>query len=170
MGFSKYNKIIKIWDDRVVKDLIHAIAFLVFKKHGQEHSSTYIKNFKIGELVDISVNSSIQRGLPYKFYHGKTGKIFSITKFSAGVKVEKKVGNRKILKRLNIRLEHLNKSKTGVNFQEKLKTRDIMRRFVNSRKRVLTNFKELGINKMQQHIISFKEIVNINPEPYSIIV
>ena len=141
-----------------------------FKKHGQEHSSTYIKNFKIGELVDISVNSSIQRGLPYKFYHGKTGKIFSITKFSAGVNVEKKVGNKKILKRLNIRLEHLNKSKTGVNFQEKLKTRDIMRRFVNSRKRVLTNFKELGINKMQQHIISFKEIVNINPEPYSIIV
>ena len=57
-----------------------------------------------------------------------------------------------------------------MNFQEKLKTRDIMRRFVNSRKRVLTNFKELGINKMQQHIISFKEIVNINPEPYSIIV
>ena len=141
-----------------------------FKKHGQEHSSTYIKNFKIGELVDISVNSSIQRGLPYKFYHGKTGKIFSITKFSAGVKVEKKVGNKKILKRLNIRLEHLNKSKTGVNFQEKLKTRDIMRRLVNSRKSVLTNFKELGINKMQQHIISFKEIVNINPEPYSIIV
>ena len=141
-----------------------------FKKHGQEHSSTYIKNFKIGELVDISVNSSIQRGLPYKFYHGKTGKIFSITKFSAGVNVEKKVGNKKILKRLNIRLEHLNKSKTGVNFREKLKTRDIMRRLVNSRKGVLTNFKELGINKMQQHIISFKEIVNINPEPYSIIV
>ena len=141
-----------------------------FKKHGQEHSSTYIKNFKIGELVDISVNSSIQRGLPYKFYHGKTGKIFSITKFSAGVNVEKKVGNKKILKRLNIRLEHLNKSKTGVNFREKLKTRDIMRRLVNPRKSVLTNFKELGINKMQQHIISFKEIVNINPEPYSIIV
>ena len=57
-----------------------------------------------------------------------------------------------------------------MNFREKLKTRDIMRRLVNSRKSVLTNFKELGINKMQQHIISFKEIVNINPEPYSIIV
>jgi len=77
-----------------------------FKKHGQEHSSTYIRNFKLGENVDISANSSIQRGLPYKFYHGKTGKIFSITKFSAGVKVEKKVGNKRVLKRLNIRMEH----------------------------------------------------------------
>ena len=38
-----------------------------FKKHGQEHSSTYIRNFKLGEHVDISANSSIQRGLPYKF-------------------------------------------------------------------------------------------------------
>ena len=86
-----------------------------FKKHGQEHSSTYIRNFKLGENVDISANSSIQRGLPYKFYHGKTGKIFSITKFSAGVKVEKKVGNKRVMKRLNIRMEHLIKSKTKIN-------------------------------------------------------
>ena len=42
-----------------------------FKKHGQEHSSTYIQTFKLGEYVDIFANSSIQRGLPFKFYHGK---------------------------------------------------------------------------------------------------
>lgn len=80
-----------------------------FKKHGQEHSSTYIRTFKLGEYVDITANSSIQRGLPYKFYHGKTGKIFSITKSSAGVKVEKKVGNKKITKKAKYKIRTFNK-------------------------------------------------------------
>jgi len=79
-----------------------------FKKHGQEHSSTYIRTFKLGEYVDISANSSIQRGLPYKFYHGKTGIIFSITKFSAGVKVEKKSWKQKNYKKIKYQIRALN--------------------------------------------------------------
>lgn len=141
-----------------------------FKKHGQEHSSTYIRNFKLGEHVDISANSSIQRGLPYKFYHGKTGKIFSITKFSAGVKVEKKVGNKRIIKRLNIRMEHLIKSKTRIKFFEKLKSRDMIRRETLLKEVKSTNFNEVLFDKGQQHVVSFKKIIFIDPEPYSIIV
>jgi large subunit ribosomal protein L21e len=141
-----------------------------FKKHGQEHSSTYIRNFKLGENVDISANSSIQRGLPYKFYHGKTGKIFSITKFSAGVKVEKKVGNKRVMKRLNIRMEHLIKSKTKIKFFEKLKSRDSIRRVAHFQGIKSTNFKEILFDKGQQHLVSFNKIIYVDPEPYSIIV
>jgi len=141
-----------------------------FKKHGQEHSSTYIRTFKLGEYVDISANSSIQRGLPYKFYHGKTGIIFSITKFSAGVKVEKKVGNKKIIKRLNIRLEHLIKSKTRIKFNEKLKSRDTIRRLASVISGKSTCYKEVSIDRGQCHFVPFQKIINIDPEPYSIIV
>jgi large subunit ribosomal protein L21e len=141
-----------------------------FKKHGQEHSSTYIQNFKLGEYVDISVNSSIQRGLPYKFYHGKTGKIFNITKSSAGVEVEKKIGNKRIIKRLNIRLEHLIKSKSRINFFEKLKNRDSVRQFYNFRSNKAICFREVGDSKRQGHFIIFKKLINIDPEPYSIVV
>lgn len=141
-----------------------------FKKHGQEHSSTYIQNFKLGEYVDITVNSSIQRGLPYKFYHGKTGKIFNITKSSAGVEVEKKVGNKRIIKRLNIRLEHLIKSKSRINFFEKLKNRDSIRQFYNLRSNKAVCFREVGDSKRQGHFIIFKKLINIDPEPYSIVV
>jgi len=141
-----------------------------FKKHGQEHSSTYIQTFKLGEYVDIFANSSIQRGLPFKFYHGKTGKIFSITKFSAGVEVEKKVGNRKIIKRLNVRLEHLVKSKTRINFHDKLKNRDRIRRISHIEGNKAVCFKEIPNSKGQQHFIIFKKMINIDPEPYSIVV
>ena len=141
-----------------------------FKKHGQEHSSTYIQNFKLGEYVDICVNSSVQKGLPYKFYHGKTGKIFNITKFSAGVEVEKKVGNKKIIKRLNIRLEHLIKSKSRINFFEKLKNRDLVRRFSHSGDNKPVCFKKIDNSKRQGHFIIFKKLINIDPEPYSIVV
>ena len=141
-----------------------------FKKHGQEHTSTYIRTFKIGEHVDIIANSSIQRGLPYKFYHGKTGKIFSITKSSAGIKVEKRVWNKKIIKRLNIRLEHLIKSKTKVKFQEKLKSRDAVRRLANNNGRKSIFFKGLADTEANHHFVSFQKIINIDPEPYSIIV
>jgi large subunit ribosomal protein L21e len=141
-----------------------------FKKHGQEHSSTYIRTFKLGEYVDITANSSIQRGLPYKFYHGKTGKIFSITKSSAGVKVEKKVGNKKITKRLNIRLEHLIKSKTRIKFHEKLRSRDAIRRVATTKGYKLNCFKEIANYRGQEHFVSFQKIINIDPEPYSIVV
>jgi large subunit ribosomal protein L21e len=141
-----------------------------FRKHGLEHSSTYIRNFKIGEFVDILTNSSIQNGLPYKFYHGKTGQIFSLTKFSAGVKIEKRVGNKKIIKRLYVRLEHLIKSNTKKKFQEKLISRDIIRRSIDFQKNKLKCFKEIPINKEQEHMVSFRKIVDLNPEPYSIIV
>ena len=141
-----------------------------FKKHGQEHSSTYIQNFKLGEYVDIFVNSSVQKGLPYKFYHGKTGKIFNITKFSAGVEVEKKVGNKKVIKRLNIRLEHLIKSKSRINFFEKLKNRDLVRRFSYFSDNKPMCFKKIDNSKRQGHFIIFKKLINIDPEPYSIVV
>lgn len=37
------------------------------------------------------VNGSIHKGMPHKFYHGKTGKVFNVTKRALGVIVNKQV-------------------------------------------------------------------------------
>jgi large subunit ribosomal protein L21e len=140
-----------------------------FRKSGNEHVSTYIQNFKIGEYVDILINSSIQKGIPFKYYHGKTGKIFKIAGNSVGVMVEKIVGNRKICKKINIRIEHLRKSKTMEGHKERIKGKDKIRQSLNKKKSFIFFRKVSGL-PVGDHFISFEKIIKINPEPYSIII
>ena len=47
--------------------------------------------------------------MPYKFYHGRTGRVWNVTPRAIGVVVNKKIGNRLIAKRLHVRLEHVKK-------------------------------------------------------------
>jgi large subunit ribosomal protein L21e len=49
--------------------------------------------------------------MPFKFYHGRTGKIFNVNRTSLGVVVNKLVGNRIIPKRIHVRPEHIRPSK-----------------------------------------------------------
>lgn len=37
-------------------------------------------------------DGAIQKGLPFKYYHGKTGRIFNVTQHAVGVTVNKRVG------------------------------------------------------------------------------
>lgn len=41
--------------------------------------------------MDIKCNPSIHKGMPFKFYHGRTGVVFNVTKTSVGVRVNKQV-------------------------------------------------------------------------------
>jgi large subunit ribosomal protein L21e len=82
-------------------------------------------------------NSAQQKGLPYKYYHGKTGIVFNITKSAVGVLVQKIVGNRYIEKRLHVRVEHVRHSRyrEGTGTVEK----DIVDSIVDFLKRVKEN-------------------------------
>ncbi|CAM9010357.1 hypothetical protein WICANDRAFT_62257 [Wickerhamomyces anomalus NRRL Y-366-8] len=93
-----------------------------FKKHGAIPLSTYLKIYKVGDIVDIKANGSIQKGMPHKFYHGKTGIIYNVTKSSVGVIVNKVVGNRYLEKRINLRVEHIKHSKCRQEFLDRVKT------------------------------------------------
>ena len=39
----------------------------------------------------IKGNGAIQKGMPHKFYHGKTGRVFNVTPHAVGVIVNKQV-------------------------------------------------------------------------------
>lgn len=92
-----------------------------FKKHGAIALTTYLKTYKIGDIVDIKANGSIQKGMPHKFYHGKTGIVFNVTKSSVGVIVNKVVGTRYIEKKLNLRVEHVKHSACRQEFLNRVK-------------------------------------------------
>ncbi|KAG0018244.1 hypothetical protein BGZ80_007396, partial [Entomortierella chlamydospora] len=42
-----------------------------FREHGMPIKlTTYLKTYKVGDIVDIKANGAIHKGMPHKFYHG----------------------------------------------------------------------------------------------------
>ena len=82
-----------------------------FKTNGRCPTTTYLRTFKRGDYVDIKVDSSIHKGMPFKHYHGRTGVVFNVNKRAVGVTVNKQVNGRIIRKNLHIAMPHLKPSK-----------------------------------------------------------
>ncbi|CAI5475398.1 unnamed protein product [Closterium sp. Yama58-4] len=95
-----------------------------FRKHGYIPVSTYLRTYKLGDLVDIKVNSAVQKGMPFKFYQGKTGRVWNVTKRALGVEVNKQVNTRIVRKRLHVRIEHLTPSRCNVDFKARVKANE----------------------------------------------
>lgn len=81
-----------------------------YKKHGAVPFQRYFTTFKVGDYVDVIADGSIHKGMPHKFYHGKTGRVFNVTAHACGVILNKLVNGRIIPKRCHIRIDHLRKS------------------------------------------------------------
>eukprot|EP00916_Digyalum_oweni_P020479 GHVL01034122.1.p1 GENE.GHVL01034122.1~~GHVL01034122.1.p1 ORF type:complete len:159 (+),score=18.82 GHVL01034122.1:40-516(+) len=92
-----------------------------FRCHGKPSLGRYLQAYKRGDYVDIIVDPSVQKGMPYHYYHGRTGVVFNVTPHALGVQIKKIVGNREILKRLHVRIEHIRKSKCNEDFLKRLK-------------------------------------------------
>ncbi|KAF7509298.1 60S ribosomal protein L21A [Endocarpon pusillum] len=92
-----------------------------FKKKGMINLSTYLRTYRVGDIVDVKANGAVQKGMPYKVYHGKTGVVYNVTKSAVGVIIYKKVGNRYIEKRVNVRVEHVNHSRSRDEFLNRVK-------------------------------------------------
>ncbi|XP_071531545.1 large ribosomal subunit protein eL21 [Panulirus ornatus] len=95
-----------------------------FKRHGIEHLSTFLRVYKIGDLVDLKGNGAFQKGLIHKSYHGKTGRVFNVTQHAVGVIVNKRVKGKILAKRLNVRVEHLKPSKCREDFIKRVEEND----------------------------------------------
>merc|ERR1712070_624227 len=83
---------------------------------GMPGLSRYLTCFKRGDIVDIKADPSIQAGMPYNFYHGRTGVVFNVTKTA--------VGNHEVIKRLHVRIEHVRKSRCNEAFIARVKEND----------------------------------------------
>ncbi len=95
-----------------------------FKQHGSIHISKTLTVYKIGDIVDIVVDGSIHKGMPYKYYHGRTGTVFNVNPRAIGVIVNKQVRNRIIPKRIHVRIEHLRLSTCRTAFLDRVRAND----------------------------------------------
>ena len=95
-----------------------------FRQRGAIHISKTLTSYKIGDYVDIKVDGAIHKGMPYKYYHGRTGKVFNVNPRSIGVLVNKQVRNRIEQKPIHVRVEHIQQSKCRTEFVNRVKEND----------------------------------------------
>ena len=50
-----------------------------FRKNGATPFQRYFLSYRKGDYVDIITDGSVHKGMPHKFYHGKTGRVFNVT-------------------------------------------------------------------------------------------
>ncbi|KAL7938288.1 ribosomal protein L21e domain-containing protein [Trichoderma chlorosporum] len=92
-----------------------------FRQKGMIALNTYLKVYHVGDIVDIKANGAVQKGMPYKVYHGKTGVIYNVAKSAVGIIIYKKVKHRYIEKRINVRIEHIQPSRSREDFIKRVK-------------------------------------------------
>ena len=92
--------------------------------HGTLPTVTYLKVYRLGQIVDIKGDGGVQKGMPHRFYHGKTGVIWNVTPRAVGVMVNKKVGNRIIRKKIHVRIEHVKHSECRLDFLKRVADND----------------------------------------------
>ncbi|KAI4574677.1 hypothetical protein MJT46_003956 [Ovis ammon polii x Ovis aries] len=67
---------------------------------------------------------TVQKGMPHKCYHGKTGRAYNVTQHAVGIIVNKQVKGKILAKRINVRIEHIKHSKSRDSFLKRVKEND----------------------------------------------
>ncbi|RAO72885.1 uncharacterized protein BHQ10_008897 [Talaromyces amestolkiae] len=138
-----------------------------FKKRGSIALGTYLKEYRVGDIVDVRCNGAVQKGLPYKYYHGKTGVVYNVTKSAVGVIIYKRVGNRYLEKRLNVRVEHVVHSRSREEFINRVKENAIKKRQAKEQG-VHLHLKRQAVQPRDAHVVESAENFpeTITPIPY----
>ncbi|KAI9785641.1 MAG: 60S ribosomal protein L21A [Peltula sp. TS41687] len=122
---------------------------------------------RVGDIVDIKANGAVQKGMPHKVYHGKTGVIYNVTKSAVGVIVYKQVGNRYIEKRVNVRIEHIKSSRSREEFLRRVKENAEKRRKAKA-EGTHVNLKRQPAMPRESRVVDTKDNMpeTITPVPY----
>ncbi|ELW64980.1 60S ribosomal protein L21 [Tupaia chinensis] len=95
-----------------------------FGKQGVFPLATYMRIYKKGGIVDSKGMGTVQKGMPHKCYHGKTGRVYNVTQHAVGIVVNKQVKGKILAKRINVRIEHIKHSKSRDSFLKHMKEND----------------------------------------------
>merc|ERR1719183_143762 len=91
-----------------------------FRANGTIRLGKYLENYKLGQIVDVVGDGAVHKGMPHKYYHGKTGYVSNVTKRAVGVELNKKVGGRIMRKRIHVRVEHVRPSTSRSGFLKRV--------------------------------------------------
>jgi large subunit ribosomal protein L21e len=101
-----------------------------FKTKGAPHTTTFLRQFKRGDYVDIKVDSSVHKGMPFKHYHGRTGVVFNVNKRAVGVVINKEHNGRIFEKKIHVAVPHLKPSTCQAQIIARKKENDAHKKLV----------------------------------------
>ncbi|KAL0912797.1 hypothetical protein M5K25_016203 [Dendrobium thyrsiflorum] len=139
-----------------------------FRKKGYVPLTTYLRTYKIGDYVDVKVNAAIHKGMPHKFYHGRTGKVWNVTKRAIGVEINKQVGNRIIKKRIHVRVEHVQPSRCAEEFRLRKKKNDELKAEAKSRGETIST-KRQPEGPKPGFMVEGATLETVTPIPYDVV-
>lgn len=96
-------------------------------KGGNPCLTTYLRKYKVGDMVDVIANPAQQKGMPHKYYHGKTGRVWNITKRAIGVEINKVFRQKQMVKRIHVRVEHARPSRCQSGHFARVKANEIIK-------------------------------------------
>ncbi|UYV78690.1 RPL21, partial [Cordylochernes scorpioides] len=143
-----------------------------FKKHGIEPLSTFLTTYRRGDIVDIKGNGAFQKGMPYKYYHGKTGTVFNVTPHALGVIVNKRVRHRIIPKRINVRVEHVRLSKCRQDHLARIeKNKNLIKEAKEKGQKIRLQLKRQAVQPRGGHMVLINKttIEVVQPIPYEFV-
>ncbi|CAL1126342.1 unnamed protein product, partial [Cladocopium goreaui] len=138
-----------------------------YRTKGLPGLARYLVNFKRGDFVDIVADPSVQKGLPYSFYHGRTGIVFNVNRNALGVEVTKIVGNRQLRKRIHVRIEHVRKSRCNEAFRQRVKENDLKKQQAKKEgKSIVCKREPVGPKEMKTVEANPEEVEVLAPLPF----
>jgi len=146
-----------------------------FRKHGLEPLSTFYRVYKRGDIVTVKGNGAFQKGMPFKAYHGKTGRVYNVTKHALGVIINKRVRTRIIPKRINVRVEHVKPSGSRNDFLRRCKANDEQKREHKAGNAPYVDIKRKPIGPRAAHLVKVghknaeKKVQVLTAVPYEIV-
>ncbi|XP_033614959.1 60S ribosomal protein L21-like [Fukomys damarensis] len=99
-----------------------------FRKCGVVPLATYMWLYKKVDIAGIKGLGTVQKGMPHKCYHGKTGRVYSVTQRAVGIVVNEQVEGEMLAGRINVRIEHIKHSKSQDSFLKRVQENDQKRK------------------------------------------
>ena len=109
--------------------------------------------------------------MPHKSYHGKTGRVFNVTKHALGIIVNKRVKGRILAKKISVRIEHLNHSKCRTDFLNRVKRNELEKRVAKAAGKPAPDCKRHPKEPLKAHVVSTKDNAPqfLAPIPYEFV-
>merc|ERR1712076_304761 len=121
-----------------------------FRETGTIGLARYMHIYKRGDIVDIKGDGAVQKGMPHKSYHGKTGRVFNVTPHAVGIIVNKRVRGDILPKRI-----HDNEAT----------------RKANKAAGITSSLKRIPAQPLKSHVVKGKKgVESVAPIPYEFII